>query len=145
MCILIDLENPKEVINFSFLNNTNLPVQIKAYKDFYQKLHNGTMQELSLSACDFFAYHQTGGSNLELPDTAIAPDGKILHFERDIYPAYDIILCISTYSATAPLTASAKKFGFRGATMHGVNDIILQSGCCRLQRSVKKQNHCVSV
>lgn len=139
LCILIDLENPKEVINFSFLNNPNLPVQVKAYKDFYQKLHNGIMQELSLSACDFFAYRQTGGSNLELPDTAIAHDGKILDLERDIYPAYDIILCISSYSATAPLTASAKKFGFRGATMHGVNDIILQSGLAVDYNEVSKE------
>jgi leucyl aminopeptidase (aminopeptidase T) len=48
--------------------------------------------------------------------------------ENDIYPEYDIILCISTYSATAPLTAMAKKYNFRGATLHGVNEIILGSG-----------------
>ena len=39
-----------------------------------------------------------------------------------------MILCLSTYSATAPLTAKCKEFGFRGATMHGVNDVILESG-----------------
>src|SRR5260221_813669 len=37
-------------------------------------------------------------------------------------------LCISTFSATAPLTAFAKRFGFRGATLHGLNDIILRTG-----------------
>ena len=31
-------------------------------------------------------------------------------------------------SATAPLTALAKKHGFRGATLHGLNDIIIESG-----------------
>jgi leucyl aminopeptidase (aminopeptidase T) len=70
----------------------------------------------------------TGGSNLDLSDEAFAPDGRQLSFEKDIYPNYDLILCVSTYSATAPLTASAKQHGFRGATLHGVNDIILGSG-----------------
>src|ERR1700753_3571013 len=48
--------------------------------------------------------------------------------ERDIYPNYNLILSISSYSATAPLTAFAKKYGFRGATLHGLNQIILNSG-----------------
>jgi leucyl aminopeptidase (aminopeptidase T) len=47
---------------------------------------------------------------------------------KDVYPNYDIILCISTYSATAPLTAFAKQYGFRGATLHGLNPIILSTG-----------------
>ncbi|MEJ0000700.1 MAG: hypothetical protein WDO13_16960 [Verrucomicrobiota bacterium] len=51
-----------------------------------------------------------------------------MSLERDVYPNYDLILCISTYSATAPLTAFAKKYGFRGATLHGLNEIILNSG-----------------
>ncbi|MEO1861450.1 MAG: hypothetical protein ABGY13_00085, partial [Verrucomicrobiia bacterium] len=58
----------------------------------------------------------------------VAPDGTERSLERDVYPNYDIILCISTHSATAPLTALAKQHGFRGATLHGVNDIILRSG-----------------
>ena len=77
---------------------------------------------------EFFAYEETGGSNLDLPDRAVAQNGTGLSLEKDIYPNYDIILCISTYSATAPLTAFAKQYGFRGATLHGVNDIILNSG-----------------
>ena len=127
LCILIDLDKPSDVKNFKFLQQ-NHPVQKKAYEIFYQGLRNGVMQELGIKSCDFFAYQTTGGSNLELPEEATAPDGRILNLERDIYQAYDIILCITTYSATAPLTASAKKFGFRGATMHGVNDTILESG-----------------
>ena len=31
-----------------------------------------------------------------------------MSLEKDVYPNYDIILCISSYSATAPLTAFAK-------------------------------------
>ena len=52
----------------------------------------------------------------------------MISLEKDVYPKYEIILCISTYSATAPLTAFARQFGFRGATLHGVNKIILNSG-----------------
>lgn len=51
-----------------------------------------------------------------------------MSLEKDVYSSYDIILCISTYSATAPLTAHAKKFGFRGATLHGLNDVIRNTG-----------------
>lgn len=127
LCILIDLDEPKKVKDFAFLKNKNLSIQKKAYEVFYQGLLNGVMQKLQLGACDFFAYQKTGGSNLELPSEAMAPDGSSISFES-IYSKYDIILCISTYSATAPLTAASKKYGFRGSTMHGINDIILKSG-----------------
>ena len=60
--------------------------------------------------------------------TCGTPKGKLLSLEKDIYPNYDLILCISTFSATAPLTAKCKQYGFRGATLHGLNDIILNSG-----------------
>lgn len=128
LCILIDLENPEDIINLAFLNDKKFPVQKKAYELFYQGVRKGIMQELDLGACDIFAYKMTGGSNLELPDNAIALDGTQKNFAKDIYPVYDIIMCIGTFSATAPLTASSKKFGFRGSTMHGMNDIVLQSG-----------------
>lgn len=128
VCILIDLDNPEDVIGFDFLHNTGVPIQRKAYEKVYLTLHEGLMEKFKLKSCDFFAYKTTGGSNLELPNLAISPEGKRVTFEKDIYPKYDLILCISTYSATAPLTAKAKQYGFRGATMHGVNDIILQSG-----------------
>ncbi len=128
VCILIDLDDPRGVKDFGFLKNPDLSIQRNAYEVFYQGLKNGGLAELNLRGGEFFAYEVTGGSNLDLPDQAFAPDGRELSLERDIYPNYDIILCISTYSATAPLTAFAKKFGFRGATMHGMNKIILASG-----------------
>src|SRR6201984_841314 len=126
--ILIGLDDPQEIIDFAFLKNPDLTVQKYAHEVFYQGLKNGVLNELSLTGGDIFAYKITGGSNLELPDTVIAPDGTQLSFEKDIYPNYNLILCVSTYSATAPLTAFAKKFGFRGATLHGLNQIILSSG-----------------
>ena len=128
ICILIDLPDISLVKDWAFLNNDNFSIQRHAYDSFYKALHENVMGELQLTGGDFFAYKETGGSNLDLPDLAIAPDGSELSLENDIYPKYDIILCISTYSATAPLTAFAKQFGFRGATLHGVNDIILRSG-----------------
>jgi len=128
VAILIDLDDPQEIVDFAFLNNPDLTVQKYAYEVFYQGLKQGVLNELSLTGGEIFAYEITGGSNLDLPDTAIAPDGTRLSFEKEIYPKYKLILCISTYSATAPLTAFAKKFGFRGATLHGLNQIILSSG-----------------
>ena len=128
ICTLIDLEDPRHVTDFAFLKNPALTIQRHAYEDFHCALHGGVMNELRLEGGDFFAFKITGGSNLDLPDEAFAPDGRQLSFEADIYPNYDLILCISTFSATAPLTAFAKKFGFRGATLHGVNDIILRTG-----------------
>ncbi|GAB4170414.1 MAG: hypothetical protein Fur0032_09290 [Terrimicrobiaceae bacterium] len=128
ICILIDLDDPAWIKDFQFLNNPDLSIQRNAVTHFHKALHEGVMAELGLLGGEIFAYEVTGGSNLDLPDLAVAPDGSELSLEKDIYPNYDIILCISTYSATAPLTAHAKKFGFRGATLHGVNQIILSTG-----------------
>jgi aminopeptidase len=128
VAILIDLKDPREVINFAFLKDPALTIQKHAYEVFYQGLQEGTAKKLGFTGGDLFAYEITGGSNLDLPDRAVTPDGREVSLEKDVYAKYDLILCISTYSATAPLTAFAKKYGFRGATLHGLNDIILRSG-----------------
>ena len=128
VAILIDLDDPHKVKDFGFLKNPDLTIQRHAYEVFYQGLQNGVLKELGLTGGEIFAYKITGGSNLDLPDLAVAVDGTELSFEKDIYPNYKLILCISTFSATAPLTAFAKQYGFRGATLHGLNQIILNSG-----------------
>jgi len=128
VAILIDLEDPQKVKEFSFLNDPQLSIQRHAYDVFYQGLKNGVLDELGLKGGDLYAYEVTGGSNLDLPDAAWTPQGRQVSLEKDVYREYDIILCISTFSATAPLTASAKRIGFRGATLHGLNDIILRTG-----------------
>ncbi len=128
VAVLIDLKNPRDIEGFRFLQDEGLAIQRKAHDVFYQGLKDGVLAELGLKGGEIFAYEMTGGSNLDLPDEVFTPEGKQVSFEKDIYPNYDLILCVSTYSATAPLTASAKKHGFRGATLHGVNDIILGSG-----------------
>jgi aminopeptidase len=128
IAILIDLNDPYDATDFRFLQNPSLTIQRHAYEVFYNGLQNGVLSELKLRGGDLFAYMITGGSNLDLPDLAVTAAGKEVRFERDIYPSYDLILCISTFSATAPLTAFARKYGFRGATLHGLNQTILDTG-----------------
>jgi aminopeptidase len=139
VCILIDLPDPRQIADFAFLRDESLTIQRRAHDVFYQGLKQGVAAELGLLGGEMFAYEITGGSNLDLPDAAFTPDGRQVSFARDIYPKYDLILCISTYSATAPLTAFAKQYGFRGATLHGVNDIILSSGLAVDYNEVSKQ------
>lgn len=128
ICILMDLEDLGKIKDFSFLNDTGLTIQRYAHDVFYQGLKNGVMDHLGLEDGRMFAYRITGGSNLDLTDEAYDVQGLRLSLEKDIYSHFDIILCISTFSATAPLTASAKQYGFRGATLHGINKIILETG-----------------
>ena len=128
ICVLIDLPDLGLAKDWSFLDDKRFSIQRHAHDSFYKGLHDSVMTKLGLTGGGFFAYEETGGSNLDLPDHAVAPDGRELSLEQDVYPSHDIILCISTHSATAPLTALAKQHGFRGATLHGVNDIILRSG-----------------
>ncbi len=128
ICVLIDLDDPKDIKDLAFLKDPDLSIQRNAVSYIHDPLHQGVMKELGLLGGEIYAYAVTGGSNLDLPDEAFTPDGTQVSLEKDVYPKYDIILCISTYSATAPLTAFAKKYGFRGATLHGLNQIILSSG-----------------
>lgn len=126
--ILIDLQNPSDVKDFKFLKDPQLSIQKYAIDVFYEGLKKGVLDQLKLSGGELYAYQITEGSNLDLPDEAYDLDGNKYSLEKEIYPNYDILLCISTYSATAPLTAFAKTYGFRGATLHGVNQIILDTG-----------------
>jgi aminopeptidase len=139
VAILIDLENPDEARDFAFLKNPALTIQRHAWEVFYRGLKEGGLKTLGLTGGDLFAYQITGGSNLDLPDRAVTPEGREASLEKDVYPKYDIILCISTFSATAPLTAFAKQYGFRGATLHGLNEIILNSGLAVDYNEVSKQ------
>jgi len=128
LCILIDLENPADIKDYAFLKDPALTIQKHALESFQKPLNKGILAKMGLKGGEIFAYKLTGGSNLDLPDEAFDPSGKQVSLSGDVYPNYDIILCISTFSATAPLTAFAKRYGFRGATLHGVNEVILSSG-----------------
>lgn len=137
--VFIDLENPQEVKDAAFLNDPENSIQKYAYDLFYQPLRGEVGEALGAKGCDLYAYKITGGSNLDLPDEAYTLEGKQVSLENDVYPNYDIILCISTESATAPLTAFAKKYGFRGATLHGLNQTIVDSGLCVDYEEVSRQ------
>jgi len=128
VCVLVDLEDLDLMRGYGFLDADGHEVQKKAYEEFFLGLRDGGMGALGMSGGEMFAYRVTGGSNLDLADECRDADGRRLSLDRDVYPHYGIILCLSTYSATAPLTAKCREFGFRGATMHGVNDVILGSG-----------------
>lgn len=128
IAIMIDLEDPRAVTGFRFLQNPELSIQRYAHDLFYQWLKYGGLKQFGLKGGDLVAYQVTGGSNLDLPDQAFTPEGREVSLTRDFYPNIDIVLCISTYSATAPLTALAKQYGFRGATLHGLNQVILETG-----------------
>lgn len=128
ICVLIDLPDPALMKDYAFLSDDRFAIQRRACENFQQPLLNGVMKVLGLSGGEMFAYRMTYGSNLDLEDLCVDAAGNELSLEADVYAEYDIILCISTYSATAPLTAMAKKYNFRGATLHGVNEVILNSG-----------------
>jgi len=127
-CILVDLDDPTSIKNFSFLSLEGHSVQKIAKTHFFDPLNNGVGEELNFTSCSIYSYHKTGGSNLDPEDTFYNSEAVPCSLRDDICPNYDIILAISDFSLTAPLTALAKEFGFRGATLHGVNDIILNSG-----------------
>ena len=128
VCILIDLPNPSDIEDFKFLEDETLSIQNYGYETFYKGFQSGGLEAMNWTGGEIYAYKESGGSNLDLEDACYDIDGKLLSLDRDIYSQYDIILTVSTYSATAPLTAKCKEFGFRGATLHGLNQIILDTG-----------------
>ncbi len=128
VCILIDLEDLSLMKGYAFLDAEGHEIQKKAYEEFYLGLKDGGMAALGMTGGELFAFPMTHGSNLDLKDECYDVEGNELSLDKDIYTNYDLILCVSTFSATAPLTAKCKEFGFRGATLHGVNDVILNSG-----------------
>ena len=129
VCILTDFDDPQRWMkDFAFLKEDGYEVQKNAVKHFYQPFIDGVMEKLGMSGGEMYAYYTTNGSNLDMKDDVFDVEGNHLSLDKDIYSNYDIILCITDWSATAPLTAKCKEFGFRGATMHGMNDVILNSG-----------------
>ncbi len=128
--VFIDLPHPADVARKPFLDDATLITQRIAWNQFYQGLLT-QKAPVAYSRVEFYAYEPTGGSNLELPDTVVDLQGRTLRLVEDVLPHLNIVLYLSTYSATAPITALAKKMGFRGGTMHGCNDIILNSGLAK--------------
>ncbi len=128
--VFIDLKAPLELRGLKFLEHANLVTQRIACEVFYRGLLE-RHDQLPFASVEFYAYEPTGGSNLDLPQTVVDLNGKVLRLVEDVLSHLNIVLYLSTFSATAPLTALAKKMGFRGATMHGCNETILETGLAR--------------
>jgi hypothetical protein len=124
--VFTDLPDPREVVGFAYLEKDGYGPQKHAYKTLYQGLV-AARADLNLKDVAFYGYEEVGGSNLDLPETVITPDGEEIAL-RDALKRHTIVLYMGTYSATAPITALAKEMQFRGATLHGTNDTVLASG-----------------
>jgi len=127
-CVLIDLHDLESIKGSAFLQSANLDVQKRAHSYFFEPLSGELGKSLGIKSCDLFAFKPTGGSNLDPEDFLVSTHGDEVTFSDHICPDYDLVFAITDYSLTAPLTAMAKKHDFRGATLHGLNDIILNSG-----------------
>jgi hypothetical protein len=126
VAVLTDLFDPQEVVNLRFFERPGREVQRHARRLLYEGLL-ARKAELGIESVSFFAYRETGGSNLDLPETALTPEGEEVPI-REIFARHTILLFMGRYSATAPATALAKEFGVRGATMHGVNETVIATG-----------------
>ena len=73
ICILIDLENPNDIVNFKFLENPDLSIQRNAITYFYHGLKNAAMKELNLKGGEIFAYGVTGGAISTCPIEPLLP------------------------------------------------------------------------
>jgi aminopeptidase len=76
VAILIDLDDPRGMKDYGFLQNPGLTIQAHAYHDFQQALKNGLLAELNLRGGEMFAFEKTGGSNLDLPDRCASSASK---------------------------------------------------------------------
>ena len=84
--VLIDLDNPEDVCDMRFLDDPSNTIQRFAHDEFYLGLRDGGLEALGLTGGALYAYAVTGGSNLDLPDRAVAPDGRELSLERTSTP-----------------------------------------------------------
>ncbi len=124
--VFTDLPDPRAVARLRFLEAPCLPARRHAYHTLYHGLLKQSKQ-LRLASASFYAYRETGASNLDLPASVFTPDGEELPL-RDALARHGIVLFCGRFSATAPVTALAREMGFRGATLHGLNDKVLATG-----------------
>jgi len=120
--VFTDLPDPRAVEGFAYLGHPGLGPRKLAFTILYSGLLRSGLGDAA-----FYAYRETGGSNLDLPAEVTTPEGSVLPL-RDALARHTIPLFMGRYSATAPATALAKEMGFRGATMHGANERVLATG-----------------
>ncbi|AJF61254.1 TPA: hypothetical protein HA239_01235 [Candidatus Woesearchaeota archaeon] len=81
---------------------------------FRKKLAKKWHAELKRYRAKLISYPATGSNNADIPVQAISEVSKA-----------DIVIALTRYSATAPLSRAARKYGFRGASMPGFNEKML--------------------
>ena len=131
VCILIDFEDPADV-----KASVRVPRQTTARDPEESATSNsttackdGAMEELGMTGGEMFAFPMTYGSQPR-------PAGRGLRHRRATSSSLDATSIRTTTSSSASPPSppprrsprSARQFGFRGATMHGLNDVILSSG-----------------
>jgi leucyl aminopeptidase (aminopeptidase T) len=124
--VFTDLDDVTKFTDLAYLDREGYGPQKHAFGTLYRGIKEN-LAALGGRSVDFYAYKAVGGSNLDLPDTVVTPEGAELAL-RDVLANHSIVLYMGTWSATAPITKLAKEIGFRGATLHGTNDRILATG-----------------
>ncbi|MHC4937623.1 MAG: M29 family metallopeptidase [Planctomycetota bacterium] len=124
--VFTDLDDVSRFKGLAYLDEPGYESQKHAFKTLVRGIEEN-LEALNATGVDFYGYTETGGSNLDLPDTVFTPEGEEIGL-RDALRGHGIVLYMGKWSATAPITKLAKEMGFRGATMHGTNDRILATG-----------------
>ncbi|MHC4850099.1 MAG: M29 family metallopeptidase [Planctomycetota bacterium] len=124
--VFTDLDDISKFTGLAYLDEEGYDSQKHAYNTLVCGIEEN-LEALNAISVDFYGYTETGGSNLDLPETVYTPEGESVAL-RQALKGYGIVLYMGKWSATAPITKLAKEMGFRGATMHGTNDRILATG-----------------
>ncbi len=102
-------------------------------RNWYAELRK-SIGSIGLEKIDLIAYPDVKSNNADLPDSGYIIKDSLPEIENglqengvltgfsEIFRDYQIFLAPTEYSTTAPLKNSAKKYGFRAATMPGFSD-----------------------
>lgn len=122
--ILVDIPNNEEDDN----NNWKIRRDIC---ENWNKILKEEPNKISLEKVNLIAYSAVASNNADLPEYAFIIDNELPKLSNDlektgnkisfdeIFNKYQLFLAPTENSATAPLKNSAKKYGFRAATMPG--------------------------
>jgi len=127
MGILVDI--PRE----NSRDNDDWKRRREICRNWYEELKNSS-GSIGLEQVNLIAYPDVKSNNADLPETAYIIKDKLpekasdlpLYGERiffdEIFKDHQLFLAPTEFSTTAPLKNSARKFGFRAATMPGFSE-----------------------
>jgi hypothetical protein len=127
ICILIDLEDPSQAKDFAFLKNPDLTIQRHAIECFYKGLQNGVLAELGSKAARCSPTQSPGEA---ISTCRMRPSRRTAHGSSHRGRLSEVRHHSLHLDLLRDGSADgfAKQYGFRGATLHGVNQVILNSG-----------------